>query len=607
MNTPRHFQTVLTALGLFTLSSLGRAEEGVPNMDWVPPQAMGEGLRVEDNEQIIPEVTITQLPKKTADVSKFTRKQEIDLAKFGILNDGTHASETSKGINAALQQAKADGANYIIFPKGTYLIDENDPVLLNFKDAIIDLNGATLQIQTNGLPNYTTVLFADGAENLRLTNGTIRGDKDTHDYKTKPGTHEWGACIRFIGGKELEVDHLSLINACGDGMSSSVNASRSRPELLSLILYTMEQNSVEQGAFSDKGEKIASTEKMRTIKPVDISKHDGGFELGYMAGYCGFPFVKGRVYQVYFYDKDQKFLSMQKWLQYRRITVPEGAKYANFELNQPEVSEEPAHAGAAKGSWILRVTKFNPSRDVHFHHNIVEGNRRLGMALCGGQRWVIEENQFNKNGGTNPAYGVDLEDGAELVYDIVFRKNTFKDNINGDLVICAGTELLIEDNVFQKSVVLWGRPHNYIFTRNRFNGGSVVYKTRTGVASIHNNFYANCKLSMTFDTKAAADGIARTAGEKVTTKPLELVNESLDNVTKIGGTYVNFKNSALKNSQIIAGENTRMISLDGCTLENTTLEFEEKGPQVSFSFVNNKGDLPITGEGQSRKMGSPAE
>lgn len=603
--TPRSCRLLFTTLAVSAITPFaGRAadEKATTTMAWVPPQAMGDDLRADEGVQIIPEITVTSTPKTTADASKFTKEYVLELAKFGISNDGTNAIETSKGINDALQHAKTLGANRIVFPPGTYLITEDNPVVLDHKNTIIDLNGATLQIRPNGMPNYAIVQFVNGAEHLRLTNGTIRGDKDTHDYKTKPGTHEWGACIKFISGIHLEVDHMLLTNACGDGVSTESDGSRSRPELLEKIIHSVVTQHLEQGGFSESGEKTPSTATMRTIKPYDLTKAKGQFEIGYMAGYAGFPFIKGRVYQVYFYDKDQRFLEKKQVLQYRKVKIPEGGKLAHFEFNQSKIDEEPAHVGAAKGSWLVRITNFTPPEEVHLHHNQFVGNRRLGLAFTGGQRWVIEENHFAETGGTAPGCGVDFEDSAEMMQDVVFRKNTFKDNKGGDLAVCAGTELLIEENIFQKTVVLWGRPHNYVFRKNRFNGGTVIYCTRTGVASIHDNYYTNCKLEIRFDTKAVADGIVREEGKAVSTPPLLLVHETLENVKSVEGTYLNFKDSTISGTKFIAGKTTSMVQFEGCTFTDSTLNFEEAGPNVNFVFKDNKGDLPAAGPGLTRKI-----
>jgi hypothetical protein len=596
MKTTRSLAAFTSAL-LLCASGLGGAA-----FDWMPPQP-NEGPRP-NSDQIIPVLTVTATPKRTADASAYKKTYLIELSKFGIHNDGTHATETSKGINAALQDAKKLEANRVVFPPGLYLISEADPVVLDLHDAIVDLNGATLQIQSNGLPKYAVVEIVNGAENLRLTNGTLRGDRDTHDYKTQPGTHEWGTGLHLISGINLEVDHLNLTEFAGDGVSTTISGNRTRPELLAMIFKSVMHKELEPGGFSEKGEKIASSEKTRSKEAWDLSRCGGEFEFGYMAGLMGFPFIQGRVFQVYFLDGEGRFLEKRRCLQYRKIILPAGAKSAYFEFNQPEVSEEPAHAGAAKGQWLARITNFKPPRDVHFHHNVLSRNRCLGMAYTGGQRWVIEENRFESNGGTAPSYGVDFEDGSELLQDVVFRKNTFQGNKGGDLVVCAGTELSFEDNVFEKSVILWGRPHNYTFCRNRYNGGTVLYCTRTGIASIHDNWYQNCKLSIVFDTKAVADGLVREPGKTVPTPPLLLIGEHLDHVQDVGGTYLNFKKSNFRDTTLTAGPKTQLVQFEGCDFANSTLNFEEKGPGVAYLLKDNKGELPTTGPGEQRKLPS---
>ncbi len=600
LSAPHRFTRTL-ALGALFISGMACAETAPP-FDWIPPEAMADGLRADEGEQVILPVTITPIPKKTTDLSKYTKVYTIELEKFGISKDGTNPEETAQGINKALQHVKEIGANRVIFPSGTYMVSEKYPIRLDHKDTIIDLNGATLQIQPNGMPKYKLISIVDGAENLRVTNGILRGDRDTHDYKTVPGTHEWGTGIHFGSGNHLEVDHITFEDFAGDGISTSTTQTNSRAELLARIFFDVWKKHLESGAFSETGEKIPSTEKVRTIEPIDLSKAPGSFELGYMAGYSGFPFIKGRSYQVYFLDADGRFMEKRKCLQYRTIEMPKGAKSAHFEFNQPDVSDEPAHVGAAKG-WLVRIVSFNPPRDVHFHDNLLTRNRRLGMAFTGGQRWIIENNRFENNGGTAPACGVDFEDGAELMQDIVFRKNSFSGNQAGDLVVCAGSELIFEDNVFEKTVSTWGRPHNYTFRNNTFNGGSVIFKTRTGVATFEGNHYNNLKvLSVQFDPKAVADGLVRKPGESVSTPALLLKNETVNQVQKVDGTYINFLNSTFTDSKIVAGKDTRLLRLEGCTFAGTMLEFEAKGPPFSFSLKNNKGELPESGPGLNRKI-----
>lgn len=596
-STQRARPAVVLIAVLITLPEVSAQKQ--PGIPWLPPQA-GKGIG--SNGQIIPRISITKTPKATADVSKFTEKYVIELEKFGISNKGGRAAQTSKGINAALQHAKTLKANRIIFPKGTYLISETDPIVIDHKDTIIDLNGATLQINVNAMIRYSIVDVVDGAENVRITNGILRGDRDKHDYSSNNGLHEWGHGIIFHGGRNIETDHLMLTNVTGDGANTRFTGARNRAELLANIAHTIYRKHLEQGAFSEKGQKIDSTRKTRSIKPFDLTKCRGEFEFGYSTGYLGYPFIRGRIYQTYFYDAQMEFIEMKKCLQFRKVAIPREAKFAHLEFNQRDIPEEPLHAGAGKGSFVGRISNFRGPVDVHFHHNSLVGNRRLGMGYCGGRRWLIENNLFADNGGTAPGYGIDLEDGWEFMQDVVIRNNRFRDNVRGDLVICAGSELLIEGNRFEKNVIVHARPHNYVFRKNAFTGGHVGYKTRTGVARIHDNTYENCTLSITYDTKAVADGINRKTGRPVPTPALHLKNESLVNVTKITGTYFMFSHATMKNVRFIAGRETRLVQFRNCDVRQSTLQFEAEGPQVMVSLDQDGNKLKQEGPGLKRRQ-----
>lgn len=590
-------------LAFFTFALLLFVEAG-ERFEWMPAEAESGSLSVKNSggEQIIPNIIETQTPKKTADKSKFTRKYIIDLRKFNISNEGRNPIKTANGINAALQDAKALKKNYIIFPKGTYLISETIPIVLDHKNTIIDLNGAVLKLNPNKQPATEMVIFVNGAENLRLTNGTLIGDRYTHDYKTVKSSHEGCRLLVFYSGKNLEVDHIKVEKAAGYAISSKSFGSRTRPELLAMIHHSVRVANLEQGGFSKRGIKKKETEKTRTIKPYDITKCGGEFEFGYLAGYQGYPFIRGRVYQAYFYTPEMNFIKMKKCLQFRKVKIPDGAKFLNLEFNQPEVSDKPAHSGASTGSWIGRINNFKPPTDVHFHDNHIYDNRCLGFAFCGGQKWLFENNLFEKNGPDVVGWAFDFEDGWELMQDIIMRKNKFKDNLKGDVVVCAGSELLFEENEFENGVAVHARPHNYTFRKNKFLGGRVVYTTRTGIAKIHDNLYDNCKtVGIRFDTKAVADGIYRKPGETVSTPPLTLKNEKFINVKKIEGTYFNFINCKLNNVQFIAGDKTRFLSLKGCNLEDTSIIYKKDGPKVITELKKCTGKLVEKGPGLDRK------
>ena len=121
----------------------------------MPEEATSGDKIVDGGERIVLKTTYTDLPKATADMSRFTKIWNIDLEKFKIKNDGSVV--VSDELNAALQYAKEQGYNRIVFPKGKYLIAHDKPILLDHKNTIIDLNGAELAIEPNGKQQYNIV------------------------------------------------------------------------------------------------------------------------------------------------------------------------------------------------------------------------------------------------------------------------------------------------------------------------------------------------------------------------------------------------------------------------------------------------------------------
>jgi parallel beta-helix repeat protein len=157
----------------------------------------------------------------------------IDLARWGIYADGTHAPETTDGINAAIAATVAEGCGRIGLPAGTYLIGKpyadyaTDGIHLLSRMALVLDPGAVLQMVTNDSPFYT-LLDLDGVHDVEITGGTLRGDRPTHSFDNPgaPGneTHEFGYLIYVEGAGGTNsgvvwIHDIELADATGDGIT----------------------------------------------------------------------------------------------------------------------------------------------------------------------------------------------------------------------------------------------------------------------------------------------------------------------------------------------------------------------------------------------------
>lgn len=85
----------------------------------------------------------------------------------------------------------------------------------------------------------------------------------------------------------------------------------------------------------------------------------------------------------------------------------------------------------------------------------------------------------------------------------LFKNNEFIENSN-DVVICAGDNIIFEENKFTSTVYVWGRATNYSFINNNFKDifMNINYEYSTDTV-IQGNTYENCKIEIGSKNKEA--------------------------------------------------------------------------------------------------------
>lgn len=94
------------------------------------------------------------------------------MAEFGIYNDGTHAAETTAGINDSIGWAMAEGYNHVLLAGGRYRV-KLDPT--NFSAIIIPsglhfemAEDCVIEMEGNSSPNYN-VFQLKGVHDCKIT------------------------------------------------------------------------------------------------------------------------------------------------------------------------------------------------------------------------------------------------------------------------------------------------------------------------------------------------------------------------------------------------------------------------------------------------------
>ena len=561
---------------------------------------------------------ITFIHLNTIKLSAETLKNYgVDIQKFNINNNGLNPIETSKGINDALNYAAKNKYDKITFPKGEYCISEENPITMA-SNLIVDLNGATFKINDNGLQHYTVIDFSN-CSNSQLINGIILGDRETHDYKTIEGSHEWTCGIVFNNCDNCILDNVTISSFPGYGISSSLG------ENLSDLIIGVTKENLSIGNINDKGKLNNKKGTIRTIDPLNISNVGGEFELGYNKGYMGYPYMQSKEYLSYFYDENMKFISkVDNCKQYKKVLIPDNAKYVHFVFKQDYV---PERGDTDFNGTTVFLTNYSSPNNITIKNCLIEKNKSLGMGICGGYNWNIENNMFKENGGGAPGYAIDLEDGWEYMDSFLFKNNKFIGN-NNDIVSCAGDNIIFENNSFTSTVYMWGRTTNYKFLNNSFSNIAMninyEYSTDTECSG---NTYNNCRIAITSKNKDAEFNInneniidthVNTMPENVSIIDSKITADNIDNIriygnfkdchiSKVTGSLVNFrgekckinnsniyiqeevnfKESNIEDTNIASFTTTEKITLDNNQLKNTKISLSTWGCPTEVLLENN--------------------
>jgi hypothetical protein len=166
-------------------------------------------------------------------IAGFSRDSTIDNEYWGIVPEikkEQTAIANRLNINRAIQTAHENGIYKIKLAKATYWFDatsdKKTPSIGLLSNMQFNLNGATLRVMPNNLTHHYFI-YIESAENVKIFNGTITGDRYEHGYvpATYP-THEWCHGLRVGSNssnycKNIEIYDLVVQEFTGDGINVS--------------------------------------------------------------------------------------------------------------------------------------------------------------------------------------------------------------------------------------------------------------------------------------------------------------------------------------------------------------------------------------------------
>lgn len=394
---------------------------------------------------------------------------EVELERWGIYNDGSHAIETTKGLNEALKWASGEGYKVIKIPSGTYLIAKgkkaNDPEahirMVSNMTLWLD-DQAIMQKESNSYPGYSLLQVGPGVKNVILKGGTYRGDKDTHSY-AGGGTHEGGYGI-IISGENVTVDSVKVEKFTGDGISIGSFGS---------LIDEFYAADFKSGSVNENGELVPDSTKVR-LENLPITHP-------YFDVQRTFQFIHQRNmpkeqhgYVPYFYKADGEFISSHDSqstntpVGWGLTPIPLQARYMHVVFNTPRV----------ENNIYLEYWMQGVSKNIEVKNSDLGFNRRQGITVGGAHHVKIVNNVIHDMKGAAPESGIDLEAGYNLNNDIEIVENKFFNNARYDVILYDGRNARVEGNHFASKNAIGlaiSEPFKYATIIDNHFDGTKVY------------------------------------------------------------------------------------------------------------------------------------
>ena len=451
-----------------------------------------------------------------------------DYDKEAVLAE---AIATKEGLQNLIDDKKNEGYNRVRLLPGVYRIDNTSPIYLPTQFTL-DMNGATIKMNPfTGDSCY--MLEINNCTDTHCINGTIEGDFYGHDYTNSPNNSEW-VCGIMIGGeaKYCSYEDMTIKDITGYGVANSIQNSRDGSKLYTYLPPKGVGAFVEGDIDRESGLEIKRKERTRSGF-IDISNYEGVCDyisvsvyLGYQGNPCGTWNLI-----TFFYDENKNYIKSIDAYQYRRIKIPNGARYMRVVILNRSFPTN------------LNIHYFRVPTHCTFKNLTIDNCRCVGMAQAAMNNFLVENCEFTRSGrsGANCAY--DAEDGWDMMQDVTFKGLNFHDNPANEFLTCAGHNFIIDGQV-NGNVHIYDRTRNLVLKNSNIGtakvyGGSRPNIVRHGVARIFNNTLVNGD----FENNLAKNNTANFLGGKIlnsTMKQLTFNNDNYNCTINIPTAFTNY-------------------------------------------------------------------
>ena len=448
--------------------------------------------------------------------------------------------------------------NYLTLPTGTYKMKFGETLVLKDNLTLV-LNGSEIVLEEGQAGNKGVQINIQQCYDTHVINGTIVGDRDTHDYEHSPNNSEWVNGINIEGrSKYCSYENVEVKNITGYGSILGFGCDRDGSGYCWNVMY-------HKGVWN-------STLRYEESDYYDLSKFkvDGCnfIQVGKYLGYQGNPSIYTWYYRLQFFDEDKNLLDDFNCYFYRKVFIPNNVKYCKIL--------------SIKGTNFLKADIFAFKTPVNCEFNKVKhvDCRCVGCAPSAMESLRMIDCYFT-NCGTNAAKcAFDSEDGWDMMHDFYMTGTVFENNPCNHWLTCAGHNFLLEYNEYPGDMYFWTRCQNYTVRNNKISNIKEGYNKSTHHARIYDN---ECRGAITSTTTIIKNCVAK----QINGEADNCTAYSLPNTTKtVNGCNFILSNEVQYISNISISNSTFSLT-DG--VETRRFSFNKKNGQIKFMNCDFKG------------------
>lgn len=429
-----------------------------------------------------------------------TKTLNVNLTQFNLNNNG--ATDTgltnAQGLVDLFKYASENNYDHIVLPEGVYNLNGDYGTIAMPSNMIIDFNNSTIQLELRKNVDITkwehvranneyafTMFSLHNTKNCIVKNGKFYGE----NYLDKTEHHiEHELMFDIIGS----CDSSKFIN-CEFSYAPGFNVNLSH-NVYGDSRTAVKLTNVEIGGCTNTGENDDNiTTRFRCKDFVSLNllnKYKDKtltFGLGCMQGYGGYAYVKGRFYNIYFFDENKQFISkLEKCVQFEYYQRPSNSIYCKIEFYQDYLptSSDPDFNG------IIHLFAVDELKGFRFEKCKFEKAMSTGLCPQGGTDIIVDECTFVDCGYYDPSSQIDWEDGGQHIHGHIVKNCLFKstDTALHSVINVKSRSVVLYNNIFDKCTYEQRTEveNARIFKNKIINGSTFTLDSKTDMVYAYN-------------------------------------------------------------------------------------------------------------------------